>query len=118
MLHYATELSTLLQYGKMRAHIEEVNILLIYVQPKIYAIADQCPHEGVSLYDHGKMDATCITCKAHHAKIDITTGEIINQAHILFVKMKTPRAQVYSVVVNDQKVFVNLPTKKEVKANE
>ena len=118
MLHYAVELSSLQQNLKMRILINQFKILLVYVQPKIYAMSDQCPHEYISLYDNGKLDAKTITCKKHNAKIDMTTGEIINEAHILFVKMRTPRSKVYPVIIKNQKVYVDLPAEAEAISNE
>ena len=48
----------------------------------------------------------------------MTTGEIINEAHILFVKMRTPRSKVYPVIIKNQKVYVDLPAEAEAISNE
>lgn len=108
MLHFATELKDLKDVLKKKVVVNDKPILLVQFEGQIYAISDKCPHLGASL-DKGTIDGPTVTCKAHHAKIDVTTGEIIDKAHILFLKMPTKKAKTYPVVIKNQKVFIEFP---------
>jgi len=86
---------------------EGVRLLLALKGSKIYAIADKCPHLGTSLMK-GSYDDGIVTCKSHGAKIDIVTGDILEKAHLGFVKMPTKKAKSYQVILEDNKVFVEI----------
>jgi 3-phenylpropionate/trans-cinnamate dioxygenase ferredoxin component len=108
MLHYALELNDLKDVLKKRVVVNEKPLLLVYVENQVYAISDKCPHLGASL-DKGTLDGHSVTCKAHHAKIDVKTGDIIDKAQILFIKMPTKQAKTYPVHIKNQKVFIEFP---------
>jgi len=82
-------------------------ILLAKKGAKIYAIADKCPHLGTSLMK-GTLQDGIVTCKSHKAKIDIASGEILEKAHLGFVKMPTKKATSYKVSVKDGKVYIEI----------
>jgi nitrite reductase/ring-hydroxylating ferredoxin subunit len=48
-------------------------VALFNVEGDIYAIDDSCAHAGASL-GAGKLDGKIITCRAHGARYDVTTG--------------------------------------------
>jgi 3-phenylpropionate/trans-cinnamate dioxygenase ferredoxin component len=107
MLHFAIELKDLKESFKKRVVIHDKPLLLIYFENQVYAISDQCPHLGASL-EKGSLDGRSITCKSHHAKIDFTTGEIMDKAQVLFIKMPTKQATTYPVQIKNQQVFIDL----------
>ncbi|PKL01370.1 MAG: hypothetical protein CVV56_01855 [Tenericutes bacterium HGW-Tenericutes-1] len=84
-----------------------VRILLALKDSKVYAIADKCPHLGTSLMK-GTYDDGIVTCKSHGAKIDISTGDILEKAHLGFVKMPTKKAKMFEVTITDKKVYVEI----------
>ena len=86
---------------------ESVRIYLAFKDSKIYAIADKCPHLGTSLMK-GTYEDGVVTCKSHGAKIDISSGDIIEKAHLGFVKMPTKIAKTYQVSIEDNKVYVEI----------
>lgn len=108
MLHYAMELKELKDVFKKRVMVNQKPLLLIYFENKVYAMSDKCPHLGTSLAK-GVIEDDTVTCKAHHAKIDIKTGDIIEKAKILFLKMPTKKAKTYPVEIRNDKVFVEFP---------
>ncbi|MGD9605679.1 MAG: Rieske (2Fe-2S) protein [Bacilli bacterium] len=107
MKHFVANFEAFLPDTPFLFEHEGQRILLAKKDDKIYAISDKCPHMGTSLMK-GTIQEGVVTCKSHNAKIDIVTGEILEKAHIGFIKMPTKKAKVFLVVVEDGKVFVEI----------
>ena len=76
-LERAIELSEL-WVGEMRGlRVSGRGILLVRLDDGVYAYADRCAHLGVEL-SKGVLDASVITCSAHHYCYDARTGAGIN----------------------------------------
>ncbi len=60
--------------GKKRVIVEGYALCLFQIDGTLYAAADACPHERVSLADGGKMVRGRIVCGAHHWVFDPKTG--------------------------------------------
>jgi nitrite reductase/ring-hydroxylating ferredoxin subunit len=60
--------------GKMK-HIEvgEKEILLANLDGKVYALCDRCSHMNAPLSE-GTLNGKVVTCAAHGARFDVTTG--------------------------------------------
>jgi 3-phenylpropionate/trans-cinnamate dioxygenase ferredoxin component len=108
MLHYATDLKTLKEAFKMRIVVNEKPLLLVSFENQVYAIDDKCPHLGTSL-DKGTLEGQHVTCKSHHAKIDVTTGDIVEKPKMLFIKVPIKKAKTYQVEIKNNKVFIHFP---------
>ncbi len=80
-------------------------ILLCLHNENVFAISDKCPHMGTSLYK-GTFEDGIVTCKSHKAKINVQTGEIVENAKILFLKMPTKKAKAYEVKVEEGNIFL------------
>ena len=49
-------------------------ILLVFSEGRVYAIANRCPHEGYPLSE-GTLDSECrLTCNWHNWKFDLASG--------------------------------------------
>jgi 3-phenylpropionate/trans-cinnamate dioxygenase ferredoxin subunit len=55
--------------------VDEIKILLINLNGKIYAIEDLCTHDGGDLAG-GEIDGDEIICPRHGARFCITNGEV------------------------------------------
>ena len=76
-LERAIELSEL-WIGEMRGlRVSGRGVLLVRLDDGVYAYADKCAHLGVEL-SKGALDASVITCSAHHYCYDARTGAGIN----------------------------------------
>ena len=53
------------------------DVALFNVDGTIYAIADTCLHQGMSL-GGSKLDGRVVTCRAHGWKYDVTTGNTLH----------------------------------------
>ena len=54
---------------------EGKEIALFYVEGRVYAIDNKCPHAGSSLCN-GKLDGFVVQCPAHGMRFDLRTGEM------------------------------------------
>ena len=80
-------------------------VLLANVDGAFYAMQQKCPHLGANLC-RGRLAGKTITCPLHSATFDITTGNVINLAHLLFLKFKTKQATIFPVRVEGDSVLV------------
>ena len=99
------EVDKLKAEGKWRTEIEGVAILFIYDAGEVYALQDRCPHLGASLLK-GEYTNKVITCAKHGAQIDVTTGDVLEKAKVLFLRMPTKKAKVYKTKIENDFVWI------------
>ena len=102
-----TDLKTLKEAKKLKVTVGEKVLLLTLHEGNIYAMNDACPHLKASLYK-GSFEEGVVTCPKHAAQIDVTTGEILEKAKILFIKMPVKKATTYETKVENDKVYVKI----------
>lgn len=62
--------------GRQRVvHYNGKNIALYHVENQIFATADACPHEAVSLGKGGYIEGYTVSCGYHHWSFDLRTGD-------------------------------------------
>ncbi len=79
--------------------VQGEDVLLARVDGEFYAIGDICTHEHCHLSD-GWLEDNEIVCPCHHAKFDVTTGEVTRPP----AKEDEP---VYTVTVEDGMIHIN-----------
>jgi 3-phenylpropionate/trans-cinnamate dioxygenase ferredoxin subunit len=82
-------------------------ILLVNVADTYYALNNRCPHMGGSLAD-GQLAGTVVTCPRHGTQIDVRNGSIVQDARLLFIKMKVSDAVCYPVRIEGDLILVGL----------
>ena len=107
MLHYIGLYEELSKELKKKVTIDGQSILLIFLLDHVYAIQDKCSHLGVSLSKGTQIDEH-IQCQAHHAKFNVKTGDVIDKAHIGFIKMPTKKLKTFKTEVTEGKVYIEL----------
>ena len=107
MLHYALEYNDLVKEFKKKVVVEGVPIMLALLADKVYAIQDKCTHLGGSL-SKGTVENTEVKCRLHGAKFDLKTGNVLDKAHVGFIKMPTKKAQTYRTEIVDGKIFIEI----------
>lgn len=80
--------------------VDDTEILLARVGDEFYAIGNICTHEHCHLSD-GWIEDNEVVCPCHHAKFDVTTGEVTRPP----AKEDEP---VYDVTVEDGKIYINV----------
>jgi nitrite reductase/ring-hydroxylating ferredoxin subunit len=69
--------------GKMiHVEIHGKEIMIANVDGKFYAINDRCGHMNVRL-SMGTLTNTVVTCPAHFARFDVTTGKLISEPKMM-----------------------------------
>lgn len=106
MLHLVGEFEEFERDFKKRVIIDGTPVLVCYLAGKLYAIQDKCTHLGASL-SKGILDSDHVQCRAHGAKYHIQTGEVVEKAHIGFVKMPTKKLKTFPVEIKEGKVFID-----------
>lgn len=107
MFKFAMNYSELTENFKKVIVIDEQKILFLLLADKVYAIKDTCPHLGASL-SKGNTEGHSITCRAHGAKFNLESGDVIDKAHISFLKIPTKKAVTYEVKIENGKVLINM----------
>lgn len=107
MYRLACEIDQLKTAGMLRVMVQDQPILIAYFKDRFYALSDVCPHMGGSLSAGGYADGK-VTCPRHHARFDVTTGEVEERAKILFVKLPTHKATTYPVRIENDHVYVDM----------
>lgn len=75
-------------------------VLVANVGGEIYAVRDQCTHQGVKL-SGGCLRGRTIQCPKHAWRYDLKTGEYIENPKL--------HVRTYEVKVEDGQVFVHVP---------
>ena len=81
--------------------IGEKTFLLFNVDHHLYAIEDQCPHQGASFFS-GKIDGCTIQCPAHGLRFNLADGCMVNSALL--------KLQTCAVEHKDERIFIVLNT--------
>ncbi|MDP3981906.1 MAG: Rieske 2Fe-2S domain-containing protein [Chlamydiota bacterium] len=71
-------------------------IALFNVQGKVYAIENECPHQGGPLGE-GCLDGTVVTCPWHSWQFDLRTGDSV---------MGAQGVSVFPVAIEGDDVFI------------
>lgn len=58
----------------MLVEVDGEQVALVNVNGELYAVADECSHEGCSLSE-GDVDGGMLVCPCHGSDFDVTTGE-------------------------------------------
>ena len=93
---------------KKKVQINDKTILLVNVGGLYYALDNRCPHMG-GLLSGGDLEGVTLTCPRHGAKFDVRTGKSVGNAKLAFVSVKVGDATKYTVKVEGQEIFVELP---------
>lgn len=87
--------------------VQGKEILIANVGGAYYAMGNKCPHAGADL-SKGLLEGNIITCPAHKAKFDITTGKVVFRPKFWLWTMKLDDAQSYDVKVDGNNILLGL----------
>ncbi|MFW5838700.1 MAG: Rieske (2Fe-2S) protein [Bacillota bacterium] len=109
MEYFVTDIKTLKLRGLMQVEVAYRTLLIIYKDNSVYAIQDECPHQGNTL-STGKVEGDTIKCKEHGLPISFKTGEVYSQRQADFLRLdKASRSiQTYPVVMKDDKIYIKM----------
>ena len=82
-------------------------LLLANIEGAYFAIAKKCPHLGGNLCK-GRLEGSAVRCPLHGARFDVRTGKAVQDAKLLFLKMKVKDAPSFPTKVEGQDVLVSV----------
>ena len=82
-------------------------VLVANVDGAFYAMQARCPHLGGNLA-RGRLEGKTVTCPLHKATFDLTTGEVIDVAHLLFLKFNTKTAKTFPLKIEGDAILVEV----------
>jgi 3-phenylpropionate/trans-cinnamate dioxygenase ferredoxin subunit len=95
-------ISELIALKPVRIKVNEVTVLILLVDDQVFAIGNQCTHQGAAL-DRGVVkiggSVRTVTCPAHGSMFNLETGKPMRPP-------ATKPVPVYDVKVGDGRVFV------------
>jgi nitrite reductase/ring-hydroxylating ferredoxin subunit len=97
-------LEQLQQKGYLSATVQGHDILVLYLQGKVYALDNRCPHMGFPL-SRGSTKDGILTCDWHHARFDIKTGGCFD--------LWADDVPIFPVSIIDNKVFICIEKRKD-----
>ena len=96
-------LSDILPNGTLKVSTTNGDILLAYVDDKIYAVDDMCTHEDSSL-SLGCLKGELISCTLHGSRFNVRTGQPMEEP-------ATEPLRRYPVRVTNNRIEICLKTK-------
>ncbi len=100
MTYHPVAKTTDIQPGTMMAVVAGgKKLLLANVDGAFRAIQQKCPHLGGNLC-RGKLHGNTVTCPLHKATFDLTSGQVVEGAHLAFLQFKTKPATTYPVRID------------------
>jgi 3-phenylpropionate/trans-cinnamate dioxygenase ferredoxin subunit len=108
MKHIASLQTTDLPPGTMKpVDIDGRELLLAAVDGNIYAMLRTCTHMGWNLCE-GRLDGKLVTCPRHGARFDVTTGQAVGKAKLLFMSTKPGNLTTFPVTVEGTKILIDV----------
>ena len=104
----AADTSELAENQMKSIKLEGREILLVNLAGSFYAIANKCTHLGGSLAK-GSLHGSAVRCPNHGAMFDVTTGVVVGEAKIGFIKMKVANEPSFPVKIVGTDILVGFP---------
>ena len=82
---------------------QDRQIALIRKADQVYALLNECPHEGCPLKS-GTLDGYVLKCACHNWGFDIRTGENVDTGE--YVDMEDPRVETFETKIIDGKIEI------------
>jgi nitrite reductase/ring-hydroxylating ferredoxin subunit len=82
-------------------------LLLAAVDGNFYAMLRTCTHMGWNLCE-GRLDGKVVTCPRHGARFDVTTGQAVGKAKLLFMSTKPDNLTTFPVTVEGTKILIDV----------
>jgi nitrite reductase/ring-hydroxylating ferredoxin subunit len=92
---------------KKSIRASKTRVLVANVGGKFYAMQSVCTHHANPLFE-GKLEGKVLTCSAHYAKFDVTTGAVVAPAEGS-EWMKLDQLNMYPVRVEGDDLIVEVP---------
>ncbi|RON09900.1 (2Fe-2S)-binding protein [Pseudomonas brassicacearum] len=91
--------------GRALVEFEGKSLALFNVEGDLFAIDDDCPHQGASLCG-GRLEGRVIQCCAHGLRFDLRSGYLLNstQLKVANYPVEVVDGQAFIVIVSEESV--------------
>jgi nitrite reductase/ring-hydroxylating ferredoxin subunit len=108
MKHVASLQTTDVPAGTMKpVEVDGRDLLLAHIDGNFYAALRTCTHMGWNLCE-GRLDGKVVTCPRHGARFDLTTGEAVGKAKLLFMSTKPANLTTFPVTLEGTKILIEV----------
>jgi len=92
--------------GKMKkVELEGKEILVANVDGNYYPMGSKCTRIGGDL-STGTLSGKVVVCPRHGARFDVTTGKVVSDPKILFLRLTIKDEPVFEVKVEGESILV------------
>jgi nitrite reductase/ring-hydroxylating ferredoxin subunit len=88
-----------------KVNYEGVNVLVVNVGGKYYAVKDTCPILGGD-FSEGTLGGEIISCQQHRAKFNVTTGKFACNMRYPSLHPKVSDTDIYEVEVDNGAIML------------
>ncbi|MDG6244084.1 MAG: Rieske (2Fe-2S) protein [Methanolobus sp.] len=93
-----------LKEGKIKVvKTGDKKIAMIKKDSEVYALVNECPHEGCPL-KNGTLEDYVLKCGCHNWGFDIRTGENVDTGE--YIDMEDPKVEVFKTRVEDGNIEI------------
>jgi nitrite reductase/ring-hydroxylating ferredoxin subunit len=107
MKHILGSYTQLQHDKKWRVILLDHPYLVALVGQQVYAIPDTCPHQDASLFQ-GQVIGDTVVCPLHHAKFNLTNGEIDPVSKMLYFDFGPEKITTYKAVIEADQIILEL----------
>lgn len=90
-----------------KVKINDIDVLIVHVNGKYYALSSDCTHFGGDLSE-GLLAGNIIVCPNHKAKFDVTTGKVVSPPKEALSRPDIEDLSTYLIKVENQKIMINI----------
>jgi nitrite reductase/ring-hydroxylating ferredoxin subunit len=105
----ALPLADLQQDAVRTVQLNGHTLALYYVNGRVYAVDNRCPHMGFPL-NRGSVKDGILTCHWHHARFDLETGGAFDQW--------ADDVRIFPVEIRDGEIYVNVAATRDEQAHQ
>jgi len=97
-----------LKAGKTKkVTVEGIDVLIVNVEGKFYAIDSICTHYGGDLSE-GIMQGKILTCPVHGARFDVTDGKVVSSPIEALGRSDIENLTAYPLRIEDQSILIKI----------
>ena len=90
-----------------KAHMGEIEVLIVNVSGNFYAVDALCTHYGGDLSE-GKLESTILTCPVHGARFDVQDGKVVSPPTEPLDRPEIENPPAYPLKIENQEILVKI----------
>ena len=87
--------------------IGDLEVLIVNVEGKFYAVDSLCTHYGGDLSE-GRLEGKILTCPVHGARFDVTDGKVVSLPTETLGRSEIENLPTYPLRIENQNIFIKI----------